>query len=58
MLFSLKLKERKFWDFPGSPKVKTPHFQCRGHRSIPGPRGAKSHMPAQPKPEDPSFETT
>ena len=27
-----------FWDFPGGPVVKIPHFHCRGHRfgSIPG----------------------
>ena len=23
------------WDFPGGPVVKTPHFQCKGHRFDP-----------------------
>ena len=23
------------WDFPGGPVLKTPHFQCRGHRFHP-----------------------
>ena len=23
---------KNFWDFPGSPMVKTPSSQCRGHR--------------------------
>jgi len=25
-------KENKMEGFPGDPMVKTPHFQCRGHR--------------------------
>ena len=30
------IKIRDIWDFPGSPVVKTPGFQCRGMGSIPG----------------------
>ena len=26
---------KRCWDFPGSSVVKTPHFQCRGHRFNP-----------------------
>ena len=32
------------WDFPGSPVVKTSHFQCKGQDSTPG-QGTRSHMP-------------
>lgn len=24
------------WDFPGSPVIKTPYFQCKGYSVIPG----------------------
>ena len=30
------LKKRKEWGFPDGPVVKTLHFHCRGHNSIPG----------------------
>ena len=30
------LKKRKEWEFPDGPVVKTLHFHCRGHDSIPG----------------------
>ena len=29
------IKESLTWDFPGSPVVKTPNFQCRGHKFNP-----------------------
>ena len=29
------IKESLTWDFPGSPVVKTPGFQCRGHKFNP-----------------------
>ena len=31
-------------DFPGSPVIKTPYSQCRGHGSIPG-QELRSRMP-------------
>ena len=27
--------DKKIWDFPDSPVVKTPHSQCRGHEFDP-----------------------
>lgn len=26
------INRKKAWDLPGSPEVKTLHFQCKGHR--------------------------
>ena len=31
----LVFEKQSLWDFPGGPVVKTPSFQCRGHRFDP-----------------------
>ena len=35
-------------DFPGSPVVKTPHFQCRAFGFDPGTRSHMSQLKTQP----------
>ena len=42
----IKLFKNHAMGFPGSPVVKTLHFQCRGHVSIPG-QGMKIPQAAQ-----------
>ena len=33
---SFRVDEKWYhWDFPGGPVVKTPYFQCRGHKFNP-----------------------